>query len=88
MNTELNPHEMALVQHLMIPMFNSFSAETKAVALVQLAKEGLCVCDFGNPLPENLIQSLKDIITRNEVLKDDDKLAEELFSPPKTELDV
>ena len=30
----------------------------------------------------------KDVITKNEVLKDDDKLSETLFEPPTKELDV
>lgn len=88
MNTEVNPYEIALVHHVLVPMFKSLSAESQVIALAECSKENLYYCEFGKPLPENLIQTIKDVITKNEVLKDDDKLAEELFSPPKTELDV
>jgi len=88
MNTELNPYEVALVTHVLVPMFKSLSAESQVIALTKCASEGLYHCEFGEPLPEKLIQELKDVITKNEVLKDDDKLSETLFGPPTKELDV
>lgn len=88
MNTELNPYEVALVTHVLVPMFKSLSAESQVIALTKCANEGLYHCEFGEPLPEKLIQELKDVITKNEVLKDDDKLSETLFGPPTKELDV
>ena len=88
MNTELNPYEVALVTHVLVPMFKSLSAESQVIALTKCANEGLYHCEFGKPLPEKLIQELKDVITKNEVLKDDDKLSETLFGPPTKELDL
>ena len=87
MSAEANPHEVAIITHVLVPVFSSLSPDAQVVAVQKMLQQA-AYYGFQKPYPDFVERWMKECLEQDAMLKDGDRVAEELFSPPKTELDV